>query len=465
MEELIKKLTKDRDYHAAIAESNMNDIIKLGHERQVLAEELSKVRKQTYSPSDHTDALIRFTHVWDNCLGDEESLDRFVKLRLGIFGWSQREVKDLSQLDDLQGRDRELFFEEAAKVILLDGSDKREFPKGLRKYSRVLLHVLGALLTHHLYATVFSDPFFFLGEETSQILNDIMSLGNTWNLGHAQRWRGDTLRLIHPIHKTPDETVVKLETKKLLRNAGISGAARFMRSPAKYIMNNSPDALQRLEDLYIKAAEHAYLMCCRRPMIKLLDSTSYLGQPYDPHNTEMVLHPTVTSRAGIDPKGQPILMVTSPAVLRYGLRAADECIFEERWWHTVYGYQRATVWVHVPLPEELEGNEEDFTPMALAPPPERLEDLKPVTFPLRSALSVEELGERMRKRVDKVALLDLVKPYLDDFAEQLRPVLEGLRGEIAQRVEERNEMEKQRDEFRSKYREALESIERLKSGM
>ncbi|KAF7900052.1 hypothetical protein EAF00_004388 [Botryotinia globosa] len=464
MDEQIEKLTEERDYFEAIAQSNLKLNSKIEGERQVLAEELSKVRKQAQSPTQYRHQFIAFDTLWDSSLYDEASLDRFKMLREGILRWSEREVIDLSQLDDLQGRDRELFFDEAAKVILLDESDKRDLPKVLRK-KRGAFHVLGALLTHHVYATVFSDPFFFLGEETSQILNDIMSLGNTWNLGHAQRWRRDTLRLIHPLHKTPDETVVKLETKKLLRNAGISGAAKFMRSPAKYIMNNSPDALQRLEDLYIEAAEHAYLIRCRIPIIKLLDSASYLGQPYDTHNPEMALRHGFFSRANVDPEGQPIFMVESPTILGYGAAPADDYIFEERWWHKVYSYQRATVRVYVPSPEELDGNEEAFTPMALPPRPQLPKDLKPITFPLRSHLSVEELAERMRKRFDRVPLLDLVKPYLDDFAEQLRPVLEGLRGEIAQRIEERNEMEKQRDEFRSKYREALESIERLKSGM
>ncbi|KAF5877192.1 uncharacterized protein Bfra_001555 [Botrytis fragariae] len=462
MEEVIEKLTKERDYYDAMAKYNMEDIIRLAGERDILSEELRKFRVQSSSPRK---ALGQFSNIWDDSLWDSDSFNRFELLRADIFSWSKREVKELSHLDDIQDRDRELFFGEAAKVVLLDGSDKQEFPNSLRGRRRTLLHVLGALLTHHLYATVFSDPFFFLGEETSQILNDIMSLGNSWNLGHAQRWRGDTLRLIHPLHKTPDETMVKSETNKLLRNAAVSGATKFMRSPAKYIMNNNPDALQGLEGLYIKAAEHAYLIWCRRPMIKLLDSTSFLGQPYDPHNSEMVLHRTVASGGGIEPQGQPISLVTSPAILRYGLRVADDGIYEERWWHEVYGYQRACVWVHLPRPEELDSDEEDFTPMALSPPPEQLKDLKPVTFPRRSDLSVEDLGERMLKRFDRVTLLDLVKPYLDDLAEQLRPVLEGLREEIAQRIEERDEMEKQRDEFRSKYREALQSIERLKSGM
>ncbi|KAF7909370.1 uncharacterized protein EAF01_003088 [Botrytis porri] len=462
-EAALAKLIKDKEYFEERAYDNMRQNSIITGERDILAEDLRKFRVQDTS---HKKALDYFGNIWRENLSDPESFDKFIDLRANILCWSKREVIELSQFDNLQGRDRELLFGEVAKVVLLDGSDKLELPRGLqRRGSRALVSVLCALLTNHLYTTVFSDPFFFFGEETSQILNDIMSLGNTWNLGHAQRWRGDTLRLIHPLHNTPDETIVKSETKKLLRNAAISAATKFMRSPAKYIMNNKPGALQILEDLYVKTAEHAYLIWCKRPMIRLHDPTRFLGQPYDPHNIEMVLLDSVATGGAIEPDGQPISMVTSPAILRYGLRAADEGVFEERWWHEKFGYQRASVWVYLPRPEEFDGDEENFKPMPLNPPPLHMKDLEPATFPLRSDLSVGDLGERMLKRFDRVTLLDLVKPYLDDLAEQLRPVLEGLREEVAQRIEERNEMEKQRDELRNKYREALQSIERLKSGM
>ncbi|TGO24102.1 hypothetical protein BPAE_0112g00210 [Botrytis paeoniae] len=120
--------------------------------------------------------------MWDNLLCDTESLDNFRSLKIDIRDWSRRKAKD--QLDDLQGRDRELFFKEVAKIVLLDGPDKQEFPKGLRR-PRALVTILEALLTHHLFATIYPDPFFFLGEEASQILNDIMSLCNISNLGHS----------------------------------------------------------------------------------------------------------------------------------------------------------------------------------------------------------------------------------------------------------------------------------------
>lgn len=114
---------------------------------------------------------------WENDMPDDDSIEISKQLDISIRDWSRREAKEFSQLDDLQGRDREFFFKEVAKILLLGGPDKQEFPKHLR-YPKVLMFILGALLTHHIFKTVYLDPFFFLGEETSQILNDIMSLGN-----------------------------------------------------------------------------------------------------------------------------------------------------------------------------------------------------------------------------------------------------------------------------------------------
>ncbi|TGO74646.1 hypothetical protein BELL_0265g00030 [Botrytis elliptica] len=427
----------------------------LKEQRDALLEQLRKFREESPPRDDSQDS------EWFHAFDDDDSESLSGRLQIEIGSWSRREAKDdLSQLNDLQGSDRECFFKEVAKIVLLEGLDKQEFPKGLRGQPRILKTILEALLTHHLFTTVYPDPFFFLGEETSRILNDIMSLGNIWNLGHSQRWRSDTLKLIHPLRKSPDELLVKSETKKLLRNAAISGATNFMRSPAKYIMKGHPDALEKLGDLYMQGAEHSYMIWGRPAMIKLLDASNFLGQPFDLQNPYMKAIDRVYQHPDINPNGQQISMVFSPAILRYGLRLADKGYYEKRWWHEFHEYRRAGVFFHVPKPGDAD---QDFEEKTLPPRPS--EDLEPATLPPRSDLSAEALGERMLKRFDRATLLDLVKPYLDDFAEQLRPVLEGLRGETAQRIEERDEMEKQRDEFRSKYGEALQSIERLRSGM
>ncbi|TEY40661.1 hypothetical protein BOTCAL_0429g00060 [Botryotinia calthae] len=394
------------------------------------------------------------TRKWYEEMYDEESLALSEQFDFSVREWSRYEAKDFSQLDDLQGRDRESFFKEVAKIVLLEGPDKQELPKGLRNPHSLIL-ILGSLMTHHIFTTVYLDPFFFLGEETSQILNDIMSLGNTWNLGVSQRWRADTLKLLYPLGNTPDERIIGSGTEKLLRKAAVSEAANFMRSPVKYIMNGHPDALRRLGVVYMQAAEHSFKIWTREAVIKLFDDPpSFLGQPFDVHNRYMKPHDRVNQDSDINPTGQKISLVASPAIARYGLRRADPEYHEERWWHEKFVYRPAKVWFYLPKPGSLVINEQDFKPIPIPPRPAN----EYVTAnPHRSDLSPETLHERMIKRFDRATELDLVTPYLDDFAEQLRPVIEGLRGEVAQRIEERNEMEKQRDEFRNKYVEALRS--------
>ncbi|KAF7953455.1 uncharacterized protein EAE97_000854 [Botrytis byssoidea] len=416
-------------------------IAKIEGERDASLQALRKFREESPPRENY--------EPWYSTMDDPQSLSIFGELKVGMNQWSVREAKDPSQLNDLQGSDRECFFKEVAKIVLLDGVDKQEFPTGLRGRPRVLIIVLEALLTHHMFTTVYPDPFFFLGEETSRIFNDIMSLGNIY-----------TLKLIHPSRKSPDEVMIRSQTEKLLRKAAISGASNFMRSPAKYIINGHPDALQQLEDLYMLAAKHSYMIWKKDSIIKLLDASNFLGQPFDLQNPNMAADNRVFQNVDISPNGQQITMVSSPAILRYGLRGADPAYYEKRWWHEVSAYRHAGVSFYIPRPGDADQGSE---PMTLPPRPSG--DLKPAILPSRSDLSAEALCERTLKRFDRVTLLDLVKPYLDDFAEQLRPVLEGLRGELAQRIEERDEMEKERDEFRSKHREALQSIERLKSGM
>ncbi|KAM0136791.1 hypothetical protein ACHAO1_004350 [Botrytis cinerea] len=418
-------------------------------ERDALQESLRKFHVDSPRRVD-----FKLDSKWVDDMDDDDSSDFFGQLEISIRKWAVKEAKTLSQLDDLQGRDREFFFKEVAKIVLLEGPNKQELPKRLES-PRVLAFILGALLHHHIFKTVYVDPFFFLGEETSQILNDIMLLGNIWNLGASQHWRGDTLKILRPLGKTPDARIIESVTKKLLRNAAVSKAAEFMRTPAKYIVNDHPGTLQRLADIYMEAAEHSFKIWVQPPKIKLLDDPpSFLGQAFDSRNKFMKAHDRVNHITNINPNGQKITMVVSPAIVRCGVRLADMNYYETRWWHETYMYRPAKVWFYVPRPGSPVINEQEFEPMPIPPPP--VNEWVTITPP-RSDLSPETLTERFIERFDRVTSLELVKPYLDDFAEQLRPVIEGLRGEVAQRIEECNEMEKERDEFRRKYLEALGS--------
>ncbi|TGO32061.1 hypothetical protein BHYA_0359g00060 [Botrytis hyacinthi] len=276
-----------------VGRKNPTEIQLLKGERDALLVALRKFREES-PPRPPFDSV---ENSWDQSMDDDDSSGISDSLKLDARQWSISEAKDLSQFNDLQGSD--------------------------------------PLLTHNLFTTVYPDPFFFLGEETSRILNDIMSLGNIWNLGHSQCWRADTLRLIHPLRKSPDEVLVRSETKKLLHKAAISRATKFMRSPAKFIMNGHPDALQKLEDLYMQAAEHSCMIWGWRPMIKLLDASYFLGQPFDLQNSNMRAVDRVFQATDLNPNGQQISMVSSPAILRYGLYEANAGYYEKRWWHDV----------------------------------------------------------------------------------------------------------------------------------
>lgn len=115
---------------------------------------------------------------------DLDELDRtklFEFLRLRTITWGSRNVIRLSEIS-LQGRDRETLFVELRKVVVLDESDQPELPRGLRNSQASLKILLLALAFHDLFWRFFGNPFFCLGKEATQVLNDIMSLGELCRL-------------------------------------------------------------------------------------------------------------------------------------------------------------------------------------------------------------------------------------------------------------------------------------------
>ncbi|CAD6443799.1 0f123432-8c9e-4399-b226-28a878e70361 [Sclerotinia trifoliorum] len=332
--------------------------------------------------------------------------DAIRRIMSDIRSWSRDFAKDISQFD-LQGHDREVFFEEASKIMTLDELGQQEFPKSMRGYRKILCYVLDAMLNHHLFSTIFSDPFFFLGAELSRGLNDILSLGNAWNVEDAQRWRSDTLRLILPEKNGVEESGVKAQTNQLIYKSGIRGAVDFMRSPAKYIINENPGALQELQRTYTFAAEYSYQLWTQRAMFEVSDPSDILGQPYDPQDKGVELHTRIDVRYEKDGEGQPITMVTSPHIKVFGYLPSRIGV-DTRWYFAGAYTKVATIWSYLPHPGE---------------PGHGREAVEPRVVP-RVGTSPEIAGGRLLKGLDETTLLDLVKPYLDDLAEQLRPLVE-----------------------------------------
>ncbi|KAJ8069443.1 hypothetical protein OCU04_003097 [Sclerotinia nivalis] len=435
-DEIVKlkdEMKRREDSIEAFAGSNKRDFDTLTGERDTMFEMVRRFRAEPPPPG------LSNQKFWRPMLGTEIK-DGLRRVMREIRSWSQEVAKDISQFD-LQGHDREVFFDEVSKIMILDESDQQEFPKCMQRQRRLLSNVLDALLNHHLFSTIYSNPFFFLGEELSQGLNDILSLGNAWNVDDAQYWRSDTLRLILPENNGVEESGVKSQTNELIHKAGIRGAIDFMRSPAKYIMNENPSALEKLQRTYTFAAEHSYKLWTQRSIMKVLDPSDSLGQPYNSQDRNMEAHNRVNLGSKKSPEGQPITMVTSPRIDAFGHRDSDIGA-KTRWYFEVVYYKPVTVWFYLPRSGE---------------PDYGTEAVEPRVVPPRVETSPEIAGERLLKGLDETTLPELVTPYLDALAEQLRPLIEGLRWQIAEFADERIEIQKLIGESRKK-REALRSI-------
>ncbi|RAL59238.1 hypothetical protein DID88_006953 [Monilinia fructigena] len=343
---------------------------------------------------------------------------------------------------------------------------------GLRNNPAVLRVFLIALASHDLFWRFFANPFFFLGQEVSQALNDIMSMGNTWSLAEAQRWRSDKLRLIFPERDTngSEQKNVKSQTKELIHKAAVTGAKAFLQSPARYVIDQKPETVQKLEEVYIIAAEHAYLLLTERTVMEIHDLSKFGGQLYfeeeERLHRKMELHGMVNIEESTKkPTDYPISLVVSPQLEASGATEIwdDEEGNEHHSNRKPPIYERhlswlpAYVWMYLHKP----GEPENEDPAGQAK-----------YFPPRVEESSETPAERLLKTFDRVPLLELIMPYLDTLADEPRPVIEGLREEIRQLKSKCKEKESdillwkdraeklqtERNKFKSKYSEAIQSL-------
>ncbi|APA11340.1 predicted protein [Sclerotinia sclerotiorum 1980 UF-70] len=205
-----------------------------------------------------------------------------------------------------------------------------------------------------------------------------------------------------------EESGVKAQTNQLIYKAGIRGAVDFMRSPAKYIINENPGALQKLQRTYTFAAKHAYRLWGERTVLEVSNPSDILGQPYNSKDKALDLHGRANVRFEGDGKSQPITMVISPHIKLFG-RERSRIGRDTRFYCSEVFVKPATVWFYTPGPGE---------------PDYGTEAVEPRVVPPRVGTSPETAGGRLLKGLDETTLLDLVKPYLDDLAEQLRPLVE-----------------------------------------
>ncbi|ESZ94269.1 hypothetical protein SBOR_5337 [Sclerotinia borealis F-4128] len=189
-----------------------------------------------------------------------------------------------------------------------------------------------------------------------------------------------------------------------------------MRSPVGYVLKQTPDTLRRLQDMYAKAAEFSYQIWTEKEFTKVGDPSEFLGQPYSCNGKRSYLHNSVNLYSGdeSETEGQLISMVARPMLEEYGGRQSYHDKYRPNYL-VANTWLEAIVWMHNPNPDD----------------PDDGPDVKPKALPRRvDPSTLEPPGARLLRGLDTVTLLDLVKPHLDAFADELRPLVEGLREEI-----------------------------------
>ncbi|KAF7862486.1 hypothetical protein EAF04_007359 [Stromatinia cepivora] len=237
--------------------------------------------------------------------------DDIRSINSAIREWSNDAVNKNAQLliqDTCLGEHSELkkeLWQELVKVMVFT---ETEFPRGLHpeKASKLLLT---ALLSHNIYWSIFSNPFFFLGDSSSS-LNSFYSIGQSCMVAHshpllrltdigtteaAHIWRSDTLRLFFPEFKHNHKiksSRVRMQT--CLDKVADSYAEGFAASAARYIFKlDSSEIISKLHKVYRQAANLSYNLWTRRVYLKIT-TLEGLNKIFDGKDPKTILHTSVT---------------------------------------------------------------------------------------------------------------------------------------------------------------------------
>jgi hypothetical protein len=118
--------------------------------------------------------------------------DDLAKLKMEMRRWSKtNSIKDLSILQTLGEVEHKALMQELSNVVMLENG---QLPKDITTTAKCAMLLLNALLTDHLYMSIFRSPFFFLGKKTEnpsltfrpeEILEDIYSRAQIGMLIHT----------------------------------------------------------------------------------------------------------------------------------------------------------------------------------------------------------------------------------------------------------------------------------------
>ncbi|PMD15698.1 hypothetical protein NA56DRAFT_581595 [Hyaloscypha hepaticicola] len=266
------------------------------------------------------------------------------KLKMDMRSWSKTSsIKEPSILQTIREVEHTALMQELSNVVVLENG---QLPKGIITTARWPMLLLNALLTDHVYMTIFQSPFFFLGKNSENssstfrpegILEGIYSRAQSANIQDAHIWRSQTLRLLKPpLRGDTSEGERKLhhDTEKIIARVAQEQAMAFLASPASFLIENStkPVVVQKLKKIYDEAAKHSYMLWTRRTELKCytlrnldqpdFDAESPLFDPdalvrYEDHEDEL--------------KDRPVTVMVHPLVQVAGTDEAKDYDKERVW--------------------------------------------------------------------------------------------------------------------------------------
>jgi hypothetical protein len=126
---------------------------------------------------------------------DDTKIEGYLaKLKIDMRSWSKiSSIKDPSILQTLGEVEQTALMQELSNVVVLENG---QLPKGITTTAKWPMLLLTALLTDHVYMSIFKSPFFFLGKKfenssltfrPEEILEDIYSRAQSGRLIHTTR--------------------------------------------------------------------------------------------------------------------------------------------------------------------------------------------------------------------------------------------------------------------------------------
>ncbi|PMD45821.1 hypothetical protein L207DRAFT_419762 [Hyaloscypha variabilis F] len=265
-------------------------------------------------------------------IGDLDKLKRDMR----SFGKGMS-TKDLSVFQRLDEAENVALLKDLAEVCELTNDGLPEELTSPR--SPALL--LNALLSHHIYTTLFKNPFFFLenglGNDLPQsgldsLLNEVYRRTRHANREEAHIWRSQTLRLLLPQLRddaTTQEKDLHRWTSELISNVAKLQAAHFLEGPARHLIGDTAKAKSssKLDGIYQTAANISYMLWTRRATVKCYTLTNFSPRPlpFHPDRKDFIPHSSVKFEEFEDQlKGRPITLIVHPLLQLYGTDDAKD---------------------------------------------------------------------------------------------------------------------------------------------